>query len=87
VRRLGIAATLAFLAPIGPVNVRTDTVLIPAAAGPVRQGLGDPPHGTGAQSLNGSNSPSPAIATANGRSVCSTRMVPACSASTSGSRR
>jgi len=29
------------------------------------------------QSLNGSNSPSPAIATANGRSVCSTLTVPA----------
>ena len=40
-----------------------------------------------AQSLNGSNSPSPAIATANGRSVCNTRMDPACCASTSGSLR
>ncbi len=39
------------------------------------------------QSLNGSNSPSPAMATANGRSVCRTRMVPACCASTSGRRR
>lgn len=29
----------------------------------------------------------PAMATANGRSVCSTRIVPACYASTSGSRR
>ena len=39
------------------------------------------------QSFHGSNSPSPARATANGRSVCRTRTVPACWASTSGRRR
>src|SRR5262245_18691025 len=39
------------------------------------------------QSLYGSNSPGPAIATANGRSVWRTLMVPSCSRSTSGSRR
>jgi hypothetical protein len=39
------------------------------------------------QSLNGSNSLAPAIATANGRSVCSTLIDPAWCASTSGSRR
>ena len=39
------------------------------------------------QSLNGSNSPSPAIATANGRNVCTTLIEPECSARTSGRRR
>src|SRR5689334_7806649 len=39
------------------------------------------------QSLYGSNSPDPAIATANGRSVCRTLMVPSCLRSTAGSRR
>jgi hypothetical protein len=38
------------------------------------------------QSLYGSNSPAGAIATPNGRSVCSTRIVPSCARSTSGSR-
>ncbi len=36
------------------------------------------------QSLNGSNSPAPAIATANGRSVCGTHAVQACWPITSG---
>jgi hypothetical protein len=39
------------------------------------------------QSLNGSNSPAPAIATAKGRRICSTFIESACSASTSGNRR
>src|SRR5258708_2915403 len=39
------------------------------------------------QSLNGSNSFSPAIATANGRNVCSTLIEPECSARTSCKRR
>jgi hypothetical protein len=49
--------------------------------------LGCHRHSLFAQSLNGSNTSAPAITTANGRSVCSIRTVPAWCASTSGSRR
>ena len=44
-------------------------------------------HGARVGINQGSISPSPAITTANGRSVCKTRMVEACSARTSGRRR
>jgi hypothetical protein len=57
------------------------------ASGPASRGPSGRALRAARQSLNGSNSPLPAIATANGRSVCSTLMVLACSAMTSGKRR